>query len=203
VNATQPAPPAERRPKTGLVAALAALAMLGLAQWFFGNLYEAVVTAPNWRVGFEYEALTGRSQNAGRAVRYYVPTTWIAAVLLWVATAMGWRSQPGARRWLAAASTASLTAVLLSVYIVIQLNMTLFLGPPVHDVDSVRPLMEEWQALNWGRVALVAIALATTAESLRRVDRSAVLESLAAGHPSRLGLHQQEGRERAWCKVNT
>lgn len=178
MNAELAASPAERRPRTGLVAVLTALALLGLAQWFFGNLYEALVTAPNWRVGFEYEALTGRSQqDAGRVVRYYVPTTWVAAVLLWVATVLGWRSQSGARRWLAAASVATLAALLLTAYIITQLNLKLFFGPPAHEAESVRPLMERWQALNWVRVALVGIALAATSEALRRVHREAVARS--------------------------
>ena len=173
--------PAKQRPRTALIAVLVALALLGLAQWFFGNLYEAVVTAPNWRIGFEYEALTGQSQNADRPLRYYVPTTWVAAVLLWVATVLGWRSQPGARRWLTGAAVATAASLLLTAYIVTQLNLKLFFGTPVHDAESVRPLMEQWQALNWVRVSLLGIALIATAESLRRVHGELVLRSLVAG----------------------
>ncbi len=183
MNATIPASPPEARSRTGLAAVLIAVALLGVAQWFFGNLYEAVVTAPNWRVGFEYEALTGRSQGAGRPFHYYVPTTWVAAVLLWVATALSWRSHPRARRWLAAASLATLAALLLTAYIVTQLNLRLFFGPPVHDAESVRPLMERWQALNGARAAILGIALAATSEALRRVHRDAVARSLAVPHP--------------------
>ena len=80
-----------------LVNALLVLALLGAAQWFFGNLYDAVVTAPNWRVGFEYEAITGRSQHGDGAIQYYVPTTGIAIVLLWVAALLGRRTIPDVR----------------------------------------------------------------------------------------------------------
>jgi hypothetical protein len=60
-----------------------AIAVLGLARSFFGNLDEAVVLAPNWRVGFEHEAMTGRSQfEAGSPMRLYMPSTRIATVLL-------------------------------------------------------------------------------------------------------------------------
>jgi hypothetical protein len=158
-----------------LVTALLTLALLGIAQWFFGNLYEAVVTAPNWRVGFEYEAMTGRSQNADRAIWYYVPFTWVAVLLLWAAAILGWRPVPRSRAWLATASASSLAAVVLSVYIITRLNLRLFLGGPVREIDSVRPLMERWQLLNGVRVLIVGLALAATAGALRLVYRASVL----------------------------
>jgi Domain of unknown function (DUF1772) len=170
--------PSERR--LGLLNALLVLALLGVAQWFFGNLYEAVVTAPNWRVGFEYEAITGRSQNADRPIRYYVPTTWIAIVLLWAAAILGWRAIPDAKAWLAAASASSVAAVALSVYIITQLNLRLFVNGPVREIDSVRPLMERWQTLNWVRVFIVGAVLVATAAALSLAHRASVLRGFEA-----------------------
>jgi hypothetical protein len=158
-----------------LVSALLALALLGVAQWFFGNLYEAVVTAPNWRVGFEYEAITGRSRHGDRPIRYYVPATWVAVVLLWAATLLGWRAIPAAKGWLAAASASSLAAVALSVYIITRLNLRLFLNGPVREIDAVRPLMERWQVLNWVRVVIVGAVLGATAAALHLAHRAWVL----------------------------
>jgi hypothetical protein len=163
----------ERRSR--LISVLLALALLGVAQWFFGNLYEAVVTAPNWRVGFEYEAITGRSQNADRPIRYYVPTTWVAVVLLWAATILGWRAMPDAKRWLAVGSASSVAAVALSVYIITQLNLRLFYIGPVREIESVRPLMERWQILNWVRVSIVGTVLGATAAALHFAHRAWVL----------------------------
>jgi hypothetical protein len=159
-----------------IVTTLLALALLGIAQWFFGNLYEAVVTAPNWRVGFEYEAMTGRSQHADRAIWYYAPSTWVSIILLWAAASLGSRPVPGARAWLAMASVFSLAAVVLSIYIITRLNSRLFLNGPAQEIDSVRPLVERWQLLNGVRVFIVGLALIATAGALRLVYRESLLQ---------------------------
>jgi hypothetical protein len=162
--------------KRQLALTLLSIALIGIAQWFFGNLYEAVVTAPNWRVAFTYELLTGQSQfDAGSPVRYYVPVTQLAIVLLWVASALTWRAVPISRRWLGIASIAGALALVLTIYIVTQLNLRLFFGGTALDVAQATPLMQQWQALNYLRVLLVGTTLLATAAALRLIYRTHVL----------------------------
>lgn len=164
--------------KLRITAALLVIAVIGLAQWFFGNLYEAVVTAPNWRVGFEYDALTGRSQHeAGSPIRYYVPITQLAVLALWAASFIGWSAVPPLRRWLGAASVSALAALLLTGYIVTQLNLRLFFGQKTPTVSEAGPLMQQWQWLNYSRLALVSLALTAAALALRLVYRETALRS--------------------------
>jgi hypothetical protein len=154
---------------------LLVLAMAGLAQWFFGNLYEAAVTAPNWRIPFEYEALTGISQDYERTIFYYVPLTQLALVCLWIATFRNWRRSGPARIWLGIGSFSGLCALLLTAYIVTQLNLQLFFDSGRPDMARVEGLMEIWQRLNYLRVVLVGITLVATANSLRLLYRTWLL----------------------------
>ena len=60
-------------------------AMLGLAQWFYGNLYEAIVLSPNWIQNSEVQMhrLNDFFTRTGPTL-YFVPLTQIATALVWV-----------------------------------------------------------------------------------------------------------------------
>jgi hypothetical protein len=166
----------KERSNTTLI--LLVLALAGLAQWFFGNLYEAVVTVPNWRIPFEYEVLTGQSQNAERTIWYYVPLTHLALLCLWVAVFRSWRTAGVARRWLGLAAICGLGALLLTVYIVTQLNLQLFFGNGQPDLVRIEVLIGQWQRLNYGRLALVGTTLLSAANSLRLLYRAQIVGSV-------------------------
>ena len=171
-----------------LAATLLMLAVAGLGQWFFGNLYEAVVMVPNWRVGFVYEAMTSRPQyEAGSPMRYYVPTTQVAIVLLWAASLLAWRAVPEARRWLGLGSLLALAATVLTIYIVTQLNLRLFFGDRPLALSEAAPLMRQWALLNDARLVLVGSALASAANALRIVHRGSILRERIGVHPMHPG----------------
>jgi hypothetical protein len=68
-------------------------AVIGMAYWFFGNLYEAVVFSPNWVEDSpaQFARLHGFFGNTGPTL-YFVPLTQLATILVWV---LWWRNRDG------------------------------------------------------------------------------------------------------------
>ncbi len=88
-------------------AALLDLAQLGQAQWFFGDLYEAVVKIPELLSNSAQQTHARSVLGPGSPVRYYLPAVPVAlgapsARLStdWTAPAagVGWPSRPAAGR---------------------------------------------------------------------------------------------------------
>jgi hypothetical protein len=140
---------------------LTLIAVIGLAQWFFGNFYEAIVLAPNmlfhssaqlqrWH---EYFTITNQ-------IYYYVPFTKMATVLLWW---LYWRiKDKDIRKELAIASIFGLLSILITVYIVTQLNLKLFFGVFERYRDELSYMTLKWNILNIIRVGLVGVTLTYT-----------------------------------------
>ncbi|OLT56313.1 hypothetical protein, partial [Mycobacteroides abscessus] len=122
--------------------------VFGIAMWFFGNLYEAVVIGPNI-AGDTKEQLRAFQQFTvvTNPVYYYIPLTQIAAVTLIVwFVRTPWRAPE--KRSLFIASLAEIAAVALSIYIIVKLNMTLFFGSLGETPDELHRLALQWNLLN-------------------------------------------------------
>ena len=133
--------------------------VFGIAMWFFGNLYEAVVIGPNI-AGDTKEQLRAFQQFTvvTNPVYYYIPLTQIAAVTLIVwFVRTPWRAPE--KRSLFIASLAEIAAVALSIYIIVKLNMTLFFGSLGETPDELHRLALQWNLLNLIRVGVTALAL--------------------------------------------
>lgn len=133
--------------------------VFGIAMWFFGNLYEAVVIGPNI-AGDTKEQLRAFQQFTvvTNPVYYYIPLTQIAAVTLIVwFVRTPWRAPE--KRSLFIASAAEIAAVALSIYIIVKLNMTLFFGSLGETPDELHRLALQWNLLNLVRVGVTALAL--------------------------------------------
>lgn len=151
-----PAGPSRRRRRA--TAALLALARLGYAHWFFGNLYEAVVRVPDHlaRTGTA-AAEDGRPTallRPGSPVAYYVPGAPITVGATLGALVAGWDT-PGDRRWLATAAACTLSGVAATAYLVRAVNLRLFFAR-----ESVSPaerdrLLRTWYRLNGFRLVAV------------------------------------------------
>ncbi|GAA2757603.1 hypothetical protein [Actinopolymorpha rutila] len=82
---------------------LLTLAQFGHAQWFFGNLYEAVVRVPD-RLAAEAGDGHARSPlGAGSPLRYYVPAIPATFPATLAALWSGREASPEVRRWLVVA----------------------------------------------------------------------------------------------------
>lgn len=143
--------------------------VFGIAMWFFGNLYEAVVIGPNI-AGDTKEQLRAFQQFTvvTNPVYYYIPLTQIAAVTLIVwFVRTPWRAPE--KRSLCIASAAEIAAVALSIYIIVKLNMTLFFGSLGETPDELHRLALQWNLLNLVRVGVTALALVFALGALTKV----------------------------------
>lgn len=158
-----------------VTSALLNTAQLGLAHWFFGNLYEAVVKVPD-RLADDPQ-LTLRSARItpqsllrqGSPVRYYLPGAPIALGAGPAALVAGWASL-GARRWLAASAAGSLTGGVVTGYIVRGLNTKLFFAAEQPDRVEREALLRRWHRLNAVRLLASAVALFATHRARARID---------------------------------
>ena len=143
--------------------------VFGIAMWFFGNLYEAVVIGPNI-AGDTKEQLRAFQQFTvvTNPVYYYIPLTQIAAVTLIVwFVRTPWRAPE--KRSLFIASAAEIAAVALSIYIIVKLNMTLFFGSLGETPHELHRLALQWNLLNLVRVGVTALALVFALGALTKV----------------------------------
>lgn len=104
-----------------------------LAHWFFGNLYEEIVLAPN-QLTNTYEALKNWQGyfTVTNQIYYYVPFTQIAVFV--VCYLYFHTDDKAEKRLLKKASILGLLSIVLTVVIVTQLNLKLFFG----DIDKYK-----------------------------------------------------------------
>lgn len=133
------------------------LLLIGLVShtmWLFGNIYEAIVDAPNLTVApaaarqcwLDYHRLTN-------PIYYHIPNTpigFLAVLLAW------WRGRTAlpkqARQWLKWAVISSLIAVLMTVYVVTTINLKLYFGGPNSNNAEVLAMANRWMILNGLRI---------------------------------------------------
>ena len=134
--------------------ALLDLAQLGHAQWFFGNVYEAVVKIPELLSDSAHA--TDRPARSvlgpGSPVRYYLPAVPVALAGTLGALINGLDSPTG-RRWLAVSTGCFASGAALTGYLVRTVNLKLFFAaepPPPAERDA---LLRTWYRLNVLRTA--------------------------------------------------
>jgi hypothetical protein len=140
------------------------VAVLGMAYWFFGNLYEAVVFSPNWVVdsAAQITRLNEFFVNTGPTL-YFLPLTALATVLVWVLLAVNKRRDVRSDYRRAAVFAVLLTAV--NAIIVGAVVTKLF------DHGTTR-LAWEWNILNGVRMALTATTAWFAFSAFRKLDRA-------------------------------
>lgn len=147
---------------------LTLIAVLGMAFWFFGNLYEAVVFAPNWVVDSpaQFTRLREFFVNTGPTL-YFVPVAQLAILLVWV---LWWRNRDEElKRDYRRAGVASLVSVVLSVYVIAVLVQRMF-GDEVPGPE-LTGVAWQWNAGNVIRMVLTAITGWSLFSAFRKLDR--------------------------------
>jgi hypothetical protein len=131
-------------------------ALLGMAQWFFGNLYESVVFSPNWIVdsSAQMSRLEEFFVNTGPTF-YFVPVTILAPIVVWVLLAVN--KVGGARTDYRRASLFALLAAVLNGVTVIMVVTNLFDPHNLGNAAELTRLAWEWNILNVCRMVLTAI----------------------------------------------
>ena len=103
--------------------------LFGLALWFFGNLYEEIILMPNWLVA-PIDVLTAYNRYYTVVIQYhyYVPITQLAVITLIVLCFTNnparQLTQPDLRR----AAIWGALGVALTAWIVLSINLDLFIG---------------------------------------------------------------------------
>ncbi|MER5266200.1 DUF1772 domain-containing protein [Actinosynnema sp. NPDC002837] len=146
----------------------AAIARLGQAHWFFGNVYEAVVDVPRLLADARPNRAPGLLA-AGSPVRYYMP----AAPVTLAATAVALARSGGDRRDVATAAAGTLVAAALTVYLVRTVNLRLLRDTEPLTDDDRRRLTTTWHRGNLLRLLALAVAASATRRATRRSDRPA------------------------------
>lgn len=138
--------------------------LLLLAQWFFGNLYEAVTFVPNVMSFIESKSRTGEALFRNKRtspVAYYVPASSMALVLGLILAITGWlRHNPGTPYILASCGLL-IAGVGLTLYVVRYINLDLFFRPQA-DLVRARKMLRSWAALNYVRLTIAAASVITT-----------------------------------------
>jgi hypothetical protein len=134
------------------------VAVIGLAHWFFGNLYEAIVLAPNmignslvqlkrWQ---EYFTVTNQ-------IYYYVPFTQTAVLIIII---LFFTNRLSSIKYdLRMASIFGVLSLLLTIYIVTQLNLSLFFGDLEKVSNRLTFMAWQWNVMNVVRIVLVGTTL--------------------------------------------
>jgi hypothetical protein len=146
-------------------------ALLGLAHWFFGNLYEAIVISPNWVVDSPAQ-LTRLNEFFVRTspTLFFVPVTPIATVLVWVVTLLN--REPATARNYARASLFIALAMLLNALIVTTLISKLFGSDYLSHTRELQAYAARWNILNVCRMSLVATSIVYLFSAFRLLDRA-------------------------------
>jgi len=145
------------------------LAELGHAQWFFGNLYEAVVRVPDLLA--EHRAPMS-PLAPGSPVRYYT-TAMPASLPVVLAAAVASRRDRGSRPWLLAAAACSLAGVGITAYLVRTVNRPLFFDTGTITPKQRDELLRTWHRLNTVRIGTAAAAWLATHAARARLARRA------------------------------
>jgi hypothetical protein len=149
---------------------LTLIAVLGLAWWLFGNLYEAVVISPNWVQDSpaQFARLHGFFAVTGPTL-YFIPVTQLAVVLTWW---LWWRNRDielaGDYRH---AGLASLLLEALNTYIVIALISNMFGDDALAHHERLSALAWQWNILNTVRIGLIITTMTYLFGAFRTLDR--------------------------------
>lgn len=150
---------------------LTLFSLVGMLHWLFGNLYEAVVIAPNWVVDTPQQldrlhALFARTSPT----TYFVPITFLAPLLVWVAWAVQRRAAAAAE--LKRASLFALLATAVNAFIVATIITRIFGdGYTSEAASELHGLCVRWNLLNTLRMALTAATAGWLFAAFRKLDR--------------------------------
>ncbi|RIV21587.1 hypothetical protein DYU11_19500 [Fibrisoma montanum] len=149
--------------------------LFGLAHWFFGNLYETVAFTPN-TLADPATALThwNAFTKVTNPVWYFVPMSPLTFLAALGAYWTGRGQSNSLRRSLLATLLFTSAGVLLTVYIVTQINLKVFFSGA--DLLATREQVNQlvWRGMPWGIMRLICIgaALATAMSAYNRLLRT-------------------------------
>lgn len=144
--------------------------IFGLAMWFFGNLYEEVILMPNWLVA-PLPVLKTYQQYYSVVIQYhyYVPVTQLAVVALITLYFTDNPARHSSRRQLGRGSLWGLIGITLTAYVVLTINLKLFIGDLQLSETAAHQMGLTWMVLNGLRLACVGFAWGATVNVRDRI----------------------------------
>jgi hypothetical protein len=134
--------------------------LFGIALWFFGNLYEAVVIAPNMLKDSARKVQDWQDFFAvTNPVFFYIPIAPIAVVIMIVLFLKTGSEQPILKGHLKLATLFGVPAFALGMYMITQINLKLFFGEADKYAAEAHKLSVLWNILNAVRIALLSVTL--------------------------------------------
>lgn len=134
---------------------LLALSLLFHLQWFFGNVYEEILT-PNSIVASAQQLNSYNSYfSVTEPYYYYIPLTQIGFFLVMFLAFFNKGVPAELKPLLRRGALTSGAAIALTAYIVTQYNLKLFFGNVDHFGERIHRLYLEWAILNGVRIILV------------------------------------------------
>jgi len=137
------------------------LTLLLLAQWFFGNLYEAVALMPSLMSIIELKSGIGEplfKKKSASPVAYYVLAGPLTLAFVFALTTVGLLQQKPDTVYLLALCILLLVAAGLTFYIVRNINLDLFFKTQT-DLIRARKLLDKWIFLNYVRLSIAGTSL--------------------------------------------
>lgn len=141
------------------VEALLVLSLLFHLQWFFGNVYEEILTPNQFVASIEQINSYNRFFSITEPYYYYVPLSQIGTIILLYLAYSQSIVQPEQKKLLRRGAFTSVLATLLTIYIVTQYNLKMFFGDVDRFGERIHRLYMEWAALNGVRIALVGVTV--------------------------------------------
>jgi hypothetical protein len=149
---------------------LTLISIIGLAYWFFGNLYETIVISPNWVVDSpaQLKRLNEFFVTTSPTI-YFVPITQLATILVWF---LFWKNKvDSVKTELRNASILAVLATILNAVIVSTIVLKLFAPDFEKYGDYLTTLTWRWNVLNCFRMILVATTIYYLFNAYRKLDK--------------------------------
>lgn len=134
-------------------------ALFGLALWFFGNLYEEVILMPNW-LAAPIDVLEAYNHYYSVVIQYhyYVPITQLGVIILIVLCFTQNPARQLGEGNLRRAAVWGTLAIALTVWIVLSINLKLFIGELMQTEAQAHQLGLIWMIGNAARLFCVGMA---------------------------------------------
>jgi hypothetical protein len=149
---------------------LALFTVFGLAWWFFGNLYEAIVISPNWIVNSpdQLKRLHEFFVNTSPTV-YFVPLTQLATLPVWLL--WGLNKNPDLKKNYRMAGIAALLLTGLNIFIVSTIVTKIFGDNYLSMAADLHAYCFRWNVLNAFRMLLTFTTLCYMFNAFRKLDK--------------------------------
>ncbi len=137
--------------------------LLGFLHWFFGNLYETLILTPNVLFADDQVAMLAiirKLFTVSPPYNYYLPWGPLSiglAVYLWFRLRQ--TDSVEIHRWMAYAAGFAVSAELVTWYIIVEYNQTLWVGSGQYSATELNALIWENTAVALFRIGLVGATI--------------------------------------------